>query len=324
MTKARENSDYTGLAADIVAGDTAARAGRKNIISNGSFQISQRGNYTSTTTAANNTYYVDRFRITSSAVNVSNQHTTVSIGGVSKRAYKVTATSAATGYFGSRHGFELLDLEVGATYTISCWMRSNKSNARIRQDNIGATSADSTMSHTGGGDWEKITFTVDSTNTVANCALQFICYPVAAVSVGDYIEIADVQLEKGSVATDFEHPRSYGEELALCQRYFYQDTTRHYRPSFLDGSGNYPTVFVEHPVPMRATPTGAFLQVADFYYNTDGSGFSSFIPNSSNVSWNGDNKGGSLRYDAISNGQGAGKAMIVGIWYTRLKFDAEL
>ena len=198
---------------------TQGPSGRKNIISNGSFQISQRGGYTSTTAAANNTYYVDRFRITAASVNVSNQHTTVSIGGVSKRAYRVTATSAATGYFGSRHGFELLDLEVGATYTISCWMRSNKSNARIRQDNIAATSADSTMSHTGGGDWEKITFTVDSTNTVANCALQFICYPVAAVSVGDYIEIADVQMEVGSVATDFEH-RSYGEELALCQRYY--------------------------------------------------------------------------------------------------------
>ncbi len=35
-----------------------------------------------------------------------------------------------------------------------------------------------------------------------------------------------VQLELGSLATDFEH-RSYGEELALCQRY--------YQKSFLDG-----------------------------------------------------------------------------------------
>ena len=34
-------------------------------------------------------------------------------------------------------------------------------------------------------------------------------------------EVTGVQLEVGSVATDFEH-RSYGEELLLCQRYYYE------------------------------------------------------------------------------------------------------
>jgi len=45
----------------------------------------------------------------------------------------------------------------------------------------------------------------------------------ATISIGDSTsdtwQIAGVQLEVGSTATDFEH-RSYGEELALCQRYF--------------------------------------------------------------------------------------------------------
>jgi hypothetical protein len=37
----------------------------------------------------------------------------------------------------------------------------------------------------------------------------------------NYFQITGVQLELGKVATPFEH-RSYGEELALCQRYFQQ------------------------------------------------------------------------------------------------------
>ncbi len=38
-------------------------------------------------------------------------------------------------------------------------------------------------------------------------------------AINDYWQITGLQLEAGSVATEFEH-RSFGEELALCQRYF--------------------------------------------------------------------------------------------------------
>ena len=40
-------------------------------------------------------------------------------------------------------------------------------------------------------------------------------------------EITGLQLEVGSVATDFEH-RSFGQELALCQRYYYKETATYY------------------------------------------------------------------------------------------------
>jgi len=66
--------------------------------------------------------------------------------------------------------------------------------------------------------------------------------------------ITGLQLEIGEQATPFEH-RSFGEELALCKRYFDTDTADlwYYNPEQL--GSNYGRAFIPFTVTMRSTPT---------------------------------------------------------------------
>ncbi len=69
-------------------------------------------------------------------------------------------------------------------------------------------------------------------------------------STSDYLQITGVQLEVGTVATEFEN-RSYGEELQFCQRYFYKTLSTLYGADY--GSNSFTRT--EFPVEMRAFPT---------------------------------------------------------------------
>lgn len=81
-----------------------------------------------------------------------------------------------------------------------------------------------------------------------------------ADTVGNEWYITGVQLEVGEQATPFEH-RSFGDELARCQRYYYSNTFDSGQVVSGGGTVNSSTVAVLagllHPVIMRASPTGS-------------------------------------------------------------------
>ena len=66
--------------------------------------------------------------------------------------------------------------------------------------------------------------------------------------------ITGVQLEVGTVATPFER-RLYGQELALCQRYYYRTPTGAGGPVGWAGSTTTAVGVGQFPVRMRTTPT---------------------------------------------------------------------
>tara|TARA_B100000282_G_scaffold293234_1_gene268233 strand:- start:231 stop:1343 length:1113 start_codon:yes stop_codon:yes gene_type:complete len=69
------------------------------------------------------------------------------------------------------------------------------------------------------------------------------------------LEFTGFQLEVGPQATPFKH-RSFGEELALCQRYYYKPhiSASNLWPAYQYHS-QYKMSVVQFPVTMRATPT---------------------------------------------------------------------
>ena len=85
-----------------------------------------------------------------------------------------------------------------------------------------------------------------------------------ASSTSNYWAITGVQLEVGSVATPFEH-RSFGEELAACQRYFL-------RVGFGGNViGAYTTASrvdatIHFPVTMRSAPTMSATSGTNYWY----------------------------------------------------------
>ena len=189
----------------------------------------------------------------------------------------------------------LQDLAYGTSsaksITISFYVRSNKTGTyamRVQQADSGFKQAGFNYTINTQNTWERKTFTLagDTAGAInddngtglefywllaagptyqggsANATYQG--YSNADFGAGQTVNILDntsntffitgIQVEVGSVATDFEH-RSFGQELALCQRYFELVKWKYYFVTgYYQGNGN-PVVPLSWNVEKRATPT---------------------------------------------------------------------
>lgn len=215
----------TEVTSAITAGDTAARAGRKNWIINGDFQISQRGSYTSATAlTSSSVYHLDRFKSKHNNISGTITHKLAqTVNGKVTNTMLLTATAGSNGRVEGVQQIEATKPFVSQTITFSAWVKSNSASSRLIIHQGGANIQTSSNQHTGGGAFELLKGTVtcaaNSGDIFLYAGIQAAGTGNVAIANGDYFEMAFVQVELGSVATDFEH-RSYGEELALCQRYY--------------------------------------------------------------------------------------------------------
>jgi hypothetical protein len=142
--------------------------------------------------------------------------------------------------------------------TVSFWVKSNQAADYVlwmyREDGTRHNSKVYTINSANTWEFKTLTFNPDTSNTVAvdNTTGLYVSFILNAgpsftsgtspngnwqnivsanryagqtatigTSTSDYFEYTGLQVETGKVATPFEH-RSYGEELALCQRYYQQ------------------------------------------------------------------------------------------------------
>ena len=203
-------------------------AGRRNLLINGDFQVSQRGDYTTADTMPN-AYVLDRWlcdRNGTATVQHTSGHDIPGTPAICK-AVKLVQTVTGNNYLGVRQKIENPEQYIGRTVTYSAWVRSNTPNARIEFYIPGSTThLYIGPNHSGNGEWEYLSFTATIKSSGATTTAWFVdafidngAYSNTTITAGEYIEATMLQMEIGKVATPFEH-RSYGEELALCQRYF--------------------------------------------------------------------------------------------------------
>ena len=213
-------------------------SGRRNLIINGDFGIWQRG--LSWNSFNSMRYTADRwlqYAASSSTITVTRQQFTTGqkeVPGNPKYYYRMDNTpDADTTWLELFHRIEDVRRFSDVPVTLSFWMRANKpQHDLIDQINVSQNFGSSGSSlvtvvspkFNVSTQWQKYEFTFDLPSIAGktinvNSFLQLHWIRPSVVAADTYYDLAQVQLEYGRGATPFEQ-RSYGEEFALCERYY--------------------------------------------------------------------------------------------------------
>jgi hypothetical protein len=184
-------------------------AGRRNLIINGAMKVAQRG----TSFTSHSGYTLDRYKGFGHTYNQIDNGDFYSL-----RMLWVTGTDANIYY---PVELERGQLENGQTYTLSFKYKSAGTPMTLecfyRQSTSGSDVVSQIPVQTLPNSSEFTDYSITFT-----CSGRISAHGALNIRFGNASgtkEIANLQLELGKVATPFEH-RSYGEELALCERYY--------------------------------------------------------------------------------------------------------
>jgi len=248
--------------------DSASTFGFKNRIINGQMQIAQRA--TSATITAGSTIAagystVDRFYVYCTGANVTAAQ--VAGTGATKNRLQITGAASVTA-IGIGQRIEALNSYdmAGTTATLSLDI-SNSLLTTVTWTAFYANTADTFGTLASPTRTQIATGTFTVTSTLANYSTQIsipaaattgieVVLTVGAQTSGTWV-IGNLMLEESSIATSFDY-RSYGTELALCQRYYYRLTAAGTSRVFGTGFVNSTTVadyFLSFPVTMRDEPS---------------------------------------------------------------------
>ena len=261
------------IADDTITTDQIADTsvnGRRNLIINPSGAVDQRGG-----SSTINTYSVDRWRSFGGPGGFTiSKRTDAGEGDGNAIRFHRTASNSQTSAMGIAQGIETRESKRLAGKTVTISFRASKGA------DWSPTNFDAKVYHGTGTDENPVGMTGQASDIAVDDAslttsfqtfvgsvtipsnktqvtLGFQWTPSGTAGANDYVDIREIQMEVGEVSSPvFEH-RSFGEEMALCQRYFFREgnvgEALHYVTTGPTGGQRW--YFQALPVQMRKDPT---------------------------------------------------------------------